>query len=324
MEILVTGGCGYIGHYAVDQLVKQGHKIIVIDDLSTGFVEGINEKSIFYNVDIRDKTAVDAVFKKHKIDLVMDFAARLIVEESNINPSLYYDVNVNGLRTLLDVMVENNVENIIFSSTAAVHGLLDKGNELIEETDPTVPSNPYGETKLVGERMIEWYAKAYNLNYVIFRYFNVVGGIKPGASVDDFTTIVPKIISSIKNYEQLSVFGGDYETRDGSCIRDFIHVVDLVNAHTLVVNKFDTIESGTYNLSIGIGTSILELIEAASEVLNKSIDYQICERRIGDPVVSAATNKKIMSVIKWDIKYPTIKEMVEEAYYSWIKSKAIK
>ncbi len=317
MQILVTGGCGYIGHYAVEQLLEQGHEVIVIDDLSTGFKEGINPKSTFYEVDIRDKQAVCEVFSKHKFDIVMDFAARLIVEESNTNPSLYYDVNVNGLRTILDAMVEYDVKNIIFSSTAAVHGLLDKGDALIEETDPTIPSNPYGETKLAGEKMIEWYAKAYDLNYVIFRYFNVVGGVKPGASVEDFTTIVPKIISSIKNDVQLSVFGGDYDTRDGSCIRDFIHVIDLVNAHTLVVNEMNNIESGVYNLSIGIGTSIIELIEAANTVLNKDIDYKICERRLGDPVVSAATNKKIMSAVDWKIEYPTIQEMVEDAYNSW-------
>lgn len=316
MKILVTGGCGYIGHYAVEILLKNGHEVVVVDDLSTGFVEGINPESEFHQVDIRDYNKLNAVFKDASIDLVMDFAARLIVEESVTNPEIYYDVNVNGLKNVLDAMVENNVKNIIFSSTAAVHGLLDKGDKLINELDPTIPSNPYGETKLVGEKMIEWYAKAHDLNYVSFRYFNVVGGSKPGASVEDFTTIVPKILSSIKNDVQLKVFGGDYPTRDGSCIRDFIHVEDLVAAHILVVEKFSEIESGVYNLSIGIGTSIIELIEAASTTLNKEIDYAICDRRIGDPVVSVATNQKIMKTIDWDIKYPTIEEMLAEAYES--------
>lgn len=319
MKILVTGGCGYIGHYAVEQLLEKGHEVIVLDDLSTGFKEGIIAETTFYQVDIRDRDAVFNVFANHKIDLVMDFAARLIVEESNSNPSLYYDVNVNGLRTILDAMVEYDVKDIIFSSTAAVHGLLDKGDSLIVETDPTIPSNPYGETKLAGEKMIEWYAKAYGLNYVIFRYFNVVGGIKPGASVEDFTTIVPMIISSIKNDVQLKVFGGDYQTRDGSCIRDFIHVIDLVNAHTLVVENMAQIESGVYNLSIGVGTSIIELISAASNVLEKEIDYKICDRRIGDPVISAASNEKIKSAIDWEIEYPHINEMILDAYKSWIK-----
>ncbi len=317
MKVLVTGGCGYIGHYAVEELLSKGHEVVVVDDLSTGYKEGINPDTEFHQVDIRNYDQLNAVFKNNSIDLVMDFAARLIVEESVINPGLYYDVNVNGLRNVLEAMVENNVKNIIFSSTAAVHGLLDKGDELINEEDPTVPSNPYGETKLVGERMIEWYAKAHDLNYVSFRYFNVVGGVKPGASVEDFTTIVPKIISSIKNNEQLKVFGGDYNTRDGSCIRDFIHVKDLVEAHILVTEKFDQIESGVYNLSIGIGTSVIELIEATTTTLNKDINYQICERRVGDPVVSAATNEKIMKVIDWEIEYPTIAKMVEEAYKSW-------
>ncbi len=317
MQILVTGGCGYIGHYAVKQLLEKGHEVIVVDDLSTGFKDGINPNTTFYEVDIRDKEEIFNIFAKHNVDLVMDFAARLIVEESNTNPSLYYDVNVNGLRTILDAMVEYNIKNIIFSSTAAVHGLLDKGDDLIVETDPTIPSNPYGETKLAGEKMIEWYAKAYDLNYVIFRYFNVVGGVKPGASVEDFTTIVPMIISSIKNNKQLKVFGGDYATRDGSCIRDFIHVIDLVNAHTLVVENLEELDSGVYNLSIGVGTSVIELITAASTALKKDIDYKVCDRRIGDPVISAASNQKIKAAIDWKIEYPHINEMILEAYKSW-------
>lgn len=316
MKILVTGGCGYIGHYAVEDLLKSGHEVVVVDDLSTGFAEGINPDSEFHQVDIRDYDALNSVFKGASIDLVLDFAARLIVEESVTNPGLYYDVNVKGLKNVLDAMVENDVKNIIFSSTAAVHGLLDKGDELINETDPTVPSNPYGETKLVGEKMIEWYAQAHGLNYVSFRYFNVVGGSKPGATVEDFTTIVPKIIASIKNNKQLKVFGGDYQTRDGSCIRDFIHVEDLVSAHMLIIEKFAEIESGVYNLSIGTGTTVIELITAASKTLNKEIDYVISEPRIGDPVVSVATNEKIMKVINWPIKYPTIEEMIAEAYKS--------
>lgn len=317
MNILVTGGCGYIGHYAVQDLLDLGHNVIVVDDLSTGYKEGINDKSSFYQVDIRDYDKLLEVFTKEKIDLVMDFAARLIVEESVDNPALYYDVNVNGLRNVLDCMVKTNVKNIIFSSTAAVHGLLNKGEELINEEDPTIPSNPYGETKLAGEKMIEWYAKAYDLNYVLFRYFNVVGGNKPGSDVTEFTTIVPRIISSIRDNKQLQVFGDDYPTRDGSTIRDFIHVYDLVSAHILMVDKIDSIESGVYNLSIGQGTTILELISSAAKTLNKEIDYKVAPRREGDPIVSAATNDKILKVIDWNIKYPTIYDMIKESYESW-------
>ncbi|MFV0247085.1 MAG: UDP-glucose 4-epimerase GalE [Mycoplasmatales bacterium] len=317
MNILVTGGCGYIGHYAVQDLLDLGHNVIVVDDLSTGYKEGINDKSSFYQVDIRDYDKLLEVFTKENIDLVMDFAARLIVEESVENPALYYDVNINGLKNVLDCMVKTNVKNIIFSSTAAVHGLLNKGEELINEEDPTIPSNPYGETKLAGEKMIEWYAKAYDLNYVLFRYFNVVGGNKPGSDVSEFTTIVPRIISSIRDNKQLQVFGNDYPTRDGSTIRDFIHVYDLVSAHILMVDKIDSIESGVYNLSIGQGTTILELINSAAKTLNKEIDYKVAPRREGDPIVSAATNDKILKVIDWNIKYPTIYDMIKESYESW-------
>lgn len=317
MNVLVTGGCGYIGHYAVDELLSKGYNVIVVDDLSTGYKEALNPKAKFYEVDIRNVELMENIFKENSIDLIMDFAARLVIEDSNTNPQEYYDININGLKVILDCMVKYNVNNIIFSSTAAVHGILDKGNELLTEEDITVPSNPYGETKLVGENMIKWYSKAYKFNYMIFRYFNVVGGNKPGASLSEFTTILPRIISSINNNSTLEVYGGDYDTVDGTCIRDYIHVYDLVSAHILAVEMALTIESGIYNLSIGKGTSILELINYTGKVLNKKVNYKIVDRRLGDPVVSAASNEKFVSATNWEPKYKTIESMVKESYDSW-------
>ncbi len=317
MNVLVTGGLGYIGRYAVEELLKKGHSVIVVDNLSASTKEAIIEETKVYIDDIRDEEAINKIFKENKIDLVMDFAAKLIVEESVVKPDIYYDVNVNGVRVILDAMVNNNVKNIIFSSTAAVHGLLDKGTELITEQDLTIPSNPYGETKLAAEKMIKDYAKAYSLNYTIFRYFNVVGGRKIGTDVSEFTTILPRIISSIKNGTQLKVFGTDYPTRDGSCIRDFIHVYDLVEAHILVAEKIKSIESGVYNLSVGKGTTVIELINSTSKVLGIDIEYKKSKRREGDPIVSAASNEKIMNAIDWKIKYKDIEEMVKEAYSNY-------
>lgn len=319
MNILVTGGCGYIGHYAVDELISKGNKVIVVDDLSTGYKEALNIDAKFYNVDIRNIELMENIFEENSIDLVMDFAARLVVEESITNPQEYYDINVNGLKVVLDCMVKYNVKNIIFSSTAAVHGMLDKKEKLITEDDITIPSNPYGETKLAGENMIKCYSKAYGLNYIIFRYFNVVGGNKPGGSLEEFTTILPRIISSIKLNTELQVFGGDYSTVDGTCIRDYIHVYDLISAHMLVCDRISEIDSGIYNLSIGKGTSILELIKSAAKVLDKKVNYKIVDRRIGDPVVSAASNKKFTDIIPWEPKYNTIELMIKESYEAWKK-----
>lgn len=318
MKFLVTGGCGYIGSLAVKKLLKNQHEVIIVDDLSTGNLEAINGLNvIFEECDIRNYELLDAVFKKYDIDFVMDFAAKLVVEQGQENPELYYDVNVNGLKNVLDAMVNNNVKKIIFSSTAAVYGLLDKGNSLICEDDSTVPSNTYGNTKLIGELMVKDYSLRYGLDFLIFRYFNVVGNVKYGEKLENITTIVPVIINAINNNKYLTVNGDDYETRDGSTIRDFIHIEDLVDAHIIGANNLNAKNSGIYNLSIGTGTTILELIELSSKELNKEINFIVGDRRQGDPVVSAASNDKFMNSFDWKINYTDIGMMIKETFYAW-------
>lgn len=320
MKILVTGGAGYIGSLAVKRLLDQGYEVIVIDDLSNSTYESLENLNVnFYLADIRDYDQIDLIFKQHKdIHTIMDFAAKLDVAESNSNPELYYDVNVNGLKVILDVAVKYNIKNFIFSSTAAVYGLLDKKLELIKEEDPTVPSNPYGNTKLIGEMMLQDYARKYNFNYIIFRYFNVVGHVKYGSTLSDITTVLPNIIRAINEKKEMKIFGGDYNTPDGTCIRDFIHVSDLVNAHINVIGNMNESNSGIYNLSIGKGTSILELVKLSEKELEKEIPYQIIDRRVGDPVVSAASNEKYLKAFQWDIEYQNIGNMIKETYYSWL------
>lgn len=318
MKILITGGAGYIGSLAVKKALLDGHEVVIVDDLSTGClsaVEGLKYK--FYNVDIRNKEELKKVFDEENVDLVMDFAAKLIVEESVQNPELYYDVNVLGLKNVLDCMVLSNVKKIIFSSTAAVYGLLDPGTRLITEEDITIPSNPYGNSKLIGEFMVKDYATRYGLEYIIFRYFNVVGNVKYGSKLSDITTVVPVIIDSINKGTQMTVNGDDYNTPDGTCIRDFIHVEDLVNAHIVAMNGLNLKNSGIYNLSVGKGTSLLELIELTQKEVGKAINYRVGPRRIGDPVISAATNKKFTSQFNWDIKYTSVGSMINETYNAW-------
>ncbi len=313
MKVLVTGGAGYIGSLVCRKLLDKGVQVVIVDDLSTGFIEGVDHRAKFYNGDIRDVDFLDNVFNSENISHVMDFAAKLDVAESWVIPEQYYDINVFGLSNILKCMKKYCVNNIIFSSTAAVYGMLDKGNELINEEDLTIPSNPYGDTKLDGEKLIQYFCKVNNINYLIFRYFNVVGGTKPGVDVDYFTTILPKIISSIKNGNKLVINGDDYETPDGTCIRDYIHVEDLANAHILGAEQLSDENSGIYNLSIGRGTSILELITTVKNTMAVDVEFEVGPRRLGDPVVSAASSEKFNSVFKWNLIYDDFKTMIESA-----------
>lgn len=320
-NILVTGGAGYIGSYTVKKLLDLKYNVIIVDDLSTSTFESLEGLDVkFHNVDIRNANELEKVFASYeKIDYVFDFAARLIVEESVENPELYYDVNVIGLKNVLDMTVKYNVSNFIFSSTAAVHGLLDKKSGLISEEDPTIPSNPYGTTKLIGEFMVKDYSKKYGFNFVIFRYFNVVGHVKYGTTLSDLTTILPRIVDAIQNDVPLTVNGTDYDTPDGTCVRDFIHLEDLVQAHINLIGRLNSETKGIYNLSIGKGTGVIELIHETEKCLNIKINYNNGPRRIGDPIVSAASNKKYLDTFPWEIKYPEIGEMIEETYKSWEK-----
>ena len=316
-KVLVTGGAGYIGSHAVKSLLEKKYSVVIVDDLSTGYEVGLNTACQFYKSDITKVEQIESIFAEHEFDLVMHFAAKLDVAESNIHPAKYYDCNVVGTKNILDMMVKYKVKDIIFSSTAAVYGLLDTP-ELIDEEDITIPINSYGETKLSAENMIKWYSMSYGINYMNFRYFNVVGSCKPGADLTEMTTVLPKIIRSIRDNTTFNIFGGDYDTSDGTCIRDYIHVNDIVSAHVLGAGIINSENSGVYNLSIGEGTTVLELISACEDALDKKITYEIVAPRVGDPVKSAATNTKISSIIDWNIEYNNIKDMIVDTFNSWV------
>lgn len=318
MNVLVTGGAGYIGSLAVKKCLNKGYNVIVIDDLSTGYYEALENLDItFYEKSICDKSSLYSIFEKHKIDLIMDFAAKLIVEESFNKVQEYYEVNVLGLKNILDAMVKFSVSKIIFSSTAAVYGLLDKKDKLIVESDITIPVNPYGESKLIGEKMIVDYSKCYKIDYIIFRYFNVLGNVKYGEKLSNITSVVPTILDSIFNDKKFLINGSDYNTLDGTCVRDFIHLEDLVNAHILVTDKINSSNSGIYNLGIGVGTSILELIKLSETALNEKINFDFVDRRVGDPIISAASNEKFINTFDWEIIYTNVGEMVKQTFDAW-------
>ena len=323
MQVLVTGGAGYIGSHAVKVLLEKGYEVVVVDNLATGHKEAVDTRAKLYIGDIADKTFMHKVFIENDIKGVIHFAAFSLVGESMTNPYKYYENNVSKTNHLLNSMVEHNVMNLVFSSTAATYGEPEKTP--IEETDPQVPTNVYGQTKLAMEYMISWYGKAHGLKSVALRYFNVAGAIEDGSigeAHNPETHLIP-IILQVANgkREKISVFGDDYPTKDGTCIRDYIHVLDLCDAHVLALEYLlDGNPSDNFNLGSGEGFSVLEMIEAARRVTNHPIPAEIAERRAGDPAVLIASSTKARKVLGWNPIRENIETMIKDAW-CWEQNK---
>ena len=274
MAILVTGGAGYIGSHTALELTKAGYDVVIADNLITGYLGAIPEKARFYKGDIRDFDFLDNLFKQEKIDAIIHFAAFSLVGESVTNPLKYYENNLCGTKILLDAMVTNNIKNIVFSSTAATYG--EPKNIPILEDDPTCPTNPYGETKLAMEKMFKWTCQAHNMKFVSLRYFNACGADESGnigEAHNPESHLIPLILQvPNRKREAISVFGTDYDTADGTCIRDYIHVTDLASAHILAVEYLlRGGESDIFNLGNGVGYSVKEVIEVARKVTGHPI-----------------------------------------------------
>jgi UDP-glucose 4-epimerase len=304
MKVLVVGGAGYIGSHAVYELIRAGHEVVVYDNLSTGRREAVHPEATFYLGDILDKPEIVNVLQTEAVsqpfDVAMHFAAKLIVPESVTQPLAYYHNNVEGLRTMLEAMAGCNVRNVVFSSTAAVYGESERG-ECFED-DITTPINPYGETKLACEKMIKWVCAAHNINYCILRYFNVAGAdasLKIGLDKDQLTHLIPLIMqAALGMREKLEIFGDDYDTPDGTCIRDYIHVTDLAKAHVLGAGHILQNNSSLLcNLGSGNGFSVKEVVDAALAMFD--FKYQYAPRRPGDPAKLIANINKAQSLLGW-------------------------
>ncbi|MED4881414.1 UDP-glucose 4-epimerase GalE, partial [Geobacillus stearothermophilus] len=278
--ILVCGGAGYIGSHAVYRLLEKGERVVVVDNLQTGHREAVHRDAVFCQGDIRDRDFLRKVFRQHDIEAVIHFAANSLVGESMEEPLKYYDNNVYGTQVLLEVMKEFGVKQIVFSSTAAVYG--EPKQIPIIETDPTEPTNAYGETKLAMEKMMKWADRAYGIRSISLRYFNVAGayGTTIGEDHNPETHLIPLILKvPLGQREEISVFGDDYDTPDGTCIRDYIHVLDLVDAHVLALEKLrNGASSDVYNLGNGNGFSVKEVIEAARQVTGHPIPARVVAR----------------------------------------------
>lgn len=321
-NILVTGGAGYIGSHAVVELLDAGYNVIVLDNLENGYIELVDKRAKFYKGDIRNISSFENVFQENKIDAVMNFAGYIKVGESVFEPNKYYLNNTYGVMNIIEVMKKHNVKNIIFSSTAAVYGEV-KCDGLVYEDYPTNPINPYGSSKLMAERVILDAAKAYGINYSIFRYFNVGGAHEKyhiGQKGDGVTALIPIILQAAKGErEKLSIYGNNYPTKDGTGIRDYIHVVDLVRAHIAALPVLDKNISGIYNLGNGNGFSVLEMLNAAKKVTNIDIKSEVVEKRAGDPASVVASSEKAREVLGWKPEYTDVEKIIETAW-NWYRS----
>ena len=317
MRILVLGGAGYIGSHTVYELVDAGYEVIVIDNLLTGFKEAVHPQAKFYEGDIRDKIFLDNILSKEKIDGVIHFAASSQVGESMKNPLKYYNNNLCGTEVLLESMVEHGIDKIVFSSTAATYG--EPESIPILETARTLPTNCYGETKLSMEKMFKWISKAHNLRYVSLRYFNACGAHpngKIGEAHNPETHLIP-LVFQVPNgkREYISVFGNDYDTKDGTCVRDYIHVNDLAQAHILAMEYLSKGgESNIFNLGNGVGFTVKEVIETARKVTNHTIPIREEERRAGDPSVLIASSEKARKVLGWKPQYADLETIISTAW----------
>ena len=321
-SILVLGGAGYIGSHTVWELIESGKDVVVVDNLETGFRAAVHPEAKFYEGDIRNRDFIDSVFEKEKIDGVIHFAANSQVGESMIKPLKYYNNNLCGTENLLESMVSHGIQKIVFSSTAATYG--EPESIPIHETDRTVPTNCYGETKLSMEKMFKWTANAYDLRYVSLRYFNACGAHpngKIGEAHNPETHLIPLILQVPNGQrEYISIFGTDYDTKDGTCVRDYIHVNDLAQAHILALKYLqEGKESNIFNLGNGVGFTVKEVLETARRVTGHPIPVREEARRAGDPSTLIASSDKAKEVLGWRPEFDGLETVISTAW-NWHKN----
>ncbi|TAA72355.1 UDP-glucose 4-epimerase GalE [Planococcus salinarum] len=316
MSILVCGGAGYIGSHTVKELIGK-YEVVVLDNLTTGFPALLDERAIFIEGDLGDPVVLDRVFTEHNIDAVFHFAANSLVGESVQKPLKYYSNNVGATVVLLQKMIEHGVGKFIFSSTAATYGIPE--TDIITEETPTNPINPYGRSKLMVEQILSDMAQVYDFQYTVLRYFNAAGAHPSGQigeSHDPETHLIPLIMEQLLGHrEKISVFGTDYKTADGTCIRDYIHVKDLADAHILAYEGMNNgkVSNEVFNLGNGEGYSVKEIIDVCEKVAGKKAVVEYTDRRHGDPAVLVASAGKIREVLGWTPGYD-LEEIIKSAW----------
>jgi UDP-glucose 4-epimerase len=313
MRILVVGGAGYIGSVTVDQVMAADHDVTVVDSLVAGHAGALNPDCEFVHADIRDENALARLFASHNFHAVINYGGYIQAGESVQQPGRYFANNIGGTITLLNAMVTYGVTRFVFSSSAAVYG--EPEVVPIPEDHPIRPVNPYGESKAIVERMLGWYRQAFGLNYVALRYFNAAGATETkGEDHRPETHLIPIVLEAAYGQRQsVALFGTDYPTPDGTCIRDYVHVSDLAAAHLLALDKTET-GSGAYNLGSGSGSSNREIIESARRVTGREIRVVEEARRPGDPATLVASNERAKAELGWRIEHAELDEIIESAW----------
>ena len=321
MSILVCGGAGYIGSHMVAELLENGQDVVILDNLEKGHKDALLGGKLYIG-DLRDKEILNKIFTENNIEAVIDFAAYSLVGESMTEPLKYFNNNVYGTISLLEAMKEHNVKYIVFSSTAATYG--EPECVPILEDSKTIPTNAYGESKLLVEKILNWCDKAYGIKYTTLRYFNAAGAHINGKIGEDHspeTHLIPLILNvALGKRDEILIFGDDYDTKDGSCIRDYIHVSDLASAHSLALKRLmNGGESRFYNLGNGTGFSVKEMIDIARKVTGHEIPAKVAPRRAGDPAILIASSEKAMKELNWKPKFNSVETIIETAW-NWHKN----
>ena len=321
MSILVCGGAGYIGSHMVAELLENGQDVVILDNLEKGHKDALLGGKLYIG-DLRDKEILNKIFTENNIEAVIDFAAYSLVGESMTEPLKYFNNNVYGTISLLEAMKEHNVKYIVFSSTAATYG--EPECVPILEDSKTIPTNAYGESKLLVEKILNWCDKAYGIKYTTLRYFNAAGAHINGKIGEDHspeTHLIPLILNvALGKRDEILIFGDDYDTKDGSCIRDYIHVSDLASAHSLALKRLmNGGESRIYNLGNGTGFSVKEMIDIARKVTGHEIPAKVAPRRAGDPTILIASSEKAMKELNWKPKFNSVETIIETAW-NWHKN----
>lgn len=311
MKIFVTGGAGYIGSICVEQMLDRGHEVAVFDNLTEGHRAAVDLRAVFFHADLADRVAVERAIGEFAPEAVMHFAANALVGESMTDPSKYFRNNVANGINLLDAMVAHGVKKFVFSSTCATFGIPERMP--IDETLPQRPINPYGESKLMFEKILRWYDEIHGLRFTALRYFNAAGASeKFGEDHRVETHLIPNILKvALGQREAVEIYGTDYETPDGTCIRDYIHILDLADAH---IRALDRRQSGFYNLGTGGGTSVREVIDCCRFVTGRDIVVREKPRRPGDPPRLVAASDKIRAELGWEPRFQGIEPIVQSAW----------
>jgi UDP-glucose 4-epimerase len=313
-NILVTGGAGYVGSVCCAELLRAGHAVTVVDDLSTGCREAVSAEATFSQIAIGDQGAMQELTSRTKFDVVFHFAAKALIPESVSNPGIFFQTNVAAGISMLEVLRAAGIKNFVFSSSAAVYGKPER--VLMDEDDAKCPVTSYGETKLIFERILSWYAQAYGWSVTAFRYFNASGAAAEfGERHEPETHIIPLLLeAAVGEREAFTIYGDDYDTPDGTCLRDYVHVLDIAGAHICALQRLNAPGMRAYNIGLGTSYSVQEVCKVVAEVTGRKIPVRIQARRAGDPSALCASPKRIMAELGWKPEHSTLHEIIESAW----------